>query len=261
MPVTLTIADVCLRILLTALASAALGFDRSVEGHPAGVKTMLVALAACLSMVQANWLINTVGKAPNSFVTLDLMRLPLGILTGVGAILKKGSDVIGLTTAATLWFVTVIGLCFGGGQIFLGVVGAAIGFAILRGLKRIEQRFRQKLPPSSPSSGGRTRSTCPPPWRRSASRSSSSRTSSSGGIRAKASRSSSAPYATIVFPATISCRLRLRVSRGIREFWSGNGRIDGGCPAPAGTRSRSSAFPLALREVESLSHGVRSKET
>jgi putative Mg2+ transporter-C (MgtC) family protein len=152
MPVTLTIADVCLRILLTALASAVLGFDRSVEGHPAGVKTtMLVALAACLSMVQANWLINTVGKTPNSFVTLDLMRLPLGILTGVGfigggAILKKGSDVIGLTTAATLWFVTVIGLCFGGGQIFLGVVGAAIGFAILRGLKRIEQRFRQERP-------------------------------------------------------------------------------------------------------------------
>ena len=53
----------------------------------AGLRTtILVALAACLSMVQARWLMNSVGKAPNSFVVLDLMRLPLGILTGVGFI-------------------------------------------------------------------------------------------------------------------------------------------------------------------------------
>lgn len=49
---------------------------------------------------------------------MDLMRLPLGILTGVGfigggSILKKGDLVTGITTAATLWVVTVIGLCLG----------------------------------------------------------------------------------------------------------------------------------------------------
>ena len=48
------------------------------------------------------------GKTPESFVVMDLMRLPLGILTGVGfigggAILKKGDLVTGVTTAATLW--------------------------------------------------------------------------------------------------------------------------------------------------------------
>jgi len=53
---------------------------------------------------------------------MDLMRLPLGILTGVGfigggAIFKKGDLVTGVTTAATLWMVTVIGLCLGGGQL------------------------------------------------------------------------------------------------------------------------------------------------
>jgi MgtC family len=52
------------------------------------------------------------------------MRLPLGILTGVGfigggTILKRGDLVTGVTTAATLWLVTVIGLCFGGGQLAL----------------------------------------------------------------------------------------------------------------------------------------------
>jgi putative Mg2+ transporter-C (MgtC) family protein len=152
MPVTLTPADVVIRVLCTVLAAFVLGFDRRVEGHPAGVRTTsLVALAACLAMIQANWLINTVGKQPASFVTMDIMRMPLGILTGVGfigggAILKRGDSVSGLTTAATLWFVTVIGLCFGGGQLWLGAGGAVLGYGILHGLKRLERRLRQERP-------------------------------------------------------------------------------------------------------------------
>jgi len=37
-------------------------------------------------MIQTNLLLVTVGRAANSFVMLDLMRLPLGILTGMGFI-------------------------------------------------------------------------------------------------------------------------------------------------------------------------------
>lgn len=150
MTTTLTYADLGLRVLLTALASAALGFDRSAEGHPAGVKTtMLVSLAACLAMLQANSLLVTTGKTPDSFVSFDVMRLPLGVLTGVGfigggAILKRDGDVVGLTTAATLWFVTMIGLCFGAGLLTLGVIGAAVGLLVLRGMKVFERRLRQR---------------------------------------------------------------------------------------------------------------------
>jgi putative Mg2+ transporter-C (MgtC) family protein len=110
---------------------------------------LLVALAACLAMLQANWLMNSVGKTSGSFVVLDLMRMPLGILTGVGfigggAILKRGDNVHGLTTAATLWFVTVVGLCFGGGQIELGLAGGVLALLILRALKALEGKFRQR---------------------------------------------------------------------------------------------------------------------
>jgi putative Mg2+ transporter-C (MgtC) family protein len=150
MPLTLTWEDIALRIALTILASGAIGFDRDIEGHSAGLRTtILVGLAACLAMVQANWLMNAVGKSSGSFVELDLMRLPLGILTGVGfigggAILKRGDNVHGLTTAATLWFVTVVGLCFGGGQIALGAAGGVLGLLILRALKLPELKFKQK---------------------------------------------------------------------------------------------------------------------
>lgn len=74
----------------------------------------------------ANILLPVDGKTATSFGTMDLMRLPLGILTGVGfigggAILRRGDLVTGVTTAATLWVVTVIGLCFSGGQLGLGI--------------------------------------------------------------------------------------------------------------------------------------------
>ena len=150
MTLTVTWPDVGLRIALTILAAGAIGFDRDIEGHSAGLRTsLLVALAACLAMLQANWLMNSVGKSPGSFVDLDLMRLPLGILTGVGfigggAILKRGDNVQGLTTAATLWFVTVIGLCFGGGQIGLGVAGGLLALLILRALKMVEVKLKRE---------------------------------------------------------------------------------------------------------------------
>ena len=42
---------------------------------------------------------------------------------------------LGVTTAATMWFVTVIGLCFGGGQIGLGITATLIGVVVLWALK------------------------------------------------------------------------------------------------------------------------------
>jgi putative Mg2+ transporter-C (MgtC) family protein len=62
---------------------------------------------------------------------LRVGTLPLSILTGVGfigagVIIRRDNIVVGVT-AATLWYVTVIGLCLGGGQIKLGVTATAIG--------------------------------------------------------------------------------------------------------------------------------------
>src|ERR1700677_5187932 len=141
MPLTLTWHDIALRLALSLAAGALIGLDRGEHGRPAGLRTtLLVCLAAAVAMIQTNLLLVTTGKTVDSFVSLDLMRLPLGILTGMesiggGAILRRDGFVLGVTTAATLWFVTVIGLCFGGGQIGLGVVGTALGMMVLSGLR------------------------------------------------------------------------------------------------------------------------------
>lgn len=137
--------EIALRLLLTFLAGTLLGMERSKTGHFAGLRTtLLVTLAASVSMIQMNLLIQTNGKPSDSYAVMDLMRLPLGILTGVGfigagAIVRKGDIVVGVTTAATMWFATVVGLCLGGGQVILGSVATLVGFFVLWGMRHFER--------------------------------------------------------------------------------------------------------------------------
>lgn len=150
MPLHPSWADIALRLALTLITASVIGLNRGVRGHAAGLRTtILVALAACVAMIQANLLLDISGKTPESFGVMDLMRLPLGILTGVGfigggTILKRGDLVTGVTTAATLWAVTVIGLCFGGGQLVLGVVSTLLGVATLWALKWVDLRLPRR---------------------------------------------------------------------------------------------------------------------
>lgn len=149
MPLTLHWQQIAVRLALAAVAGALVGLNRGEHGSPAGLRTnLLVCLAACIAMIQANLLLGAAGKSSSSFIVLDLMRLPLGILSGMGfigagAILRKGDRVAGITTAATLWFVTVMGLCFGGGQLGLGAASLGLALFVLWILKWVEQRLPQ----------------------------------------------------------------------------------------------------------------------
>ncbi len=149
MPITVEWHDIALRLAWTVAAGVLFGANRSERGRAAGiVTTVLVCLAASVSMIQTNLLLSLSGKPSDSFVTLDLMRLPLGILTGMGfigagVILRRGERIRGITTAATLWLVTVLGLCFGGGQLALGLAASALGLLTLEVLKRVEARMGQ----------------------------------------------------------------------------------------------------------------------
>jgi putative Mg2+ transporter-C (MgtC) family protein len=151
MSVELSWHEVALRLFLTVACATVFGLNRQEHGGAAGLRTtILVCLAACVAMIQANLLMATRGKAEDSFVVLDLMRLPLGILSGVGflcagAIFRRTDLVLGLTTAAMLWMATVIGLALGGGQLGLGLSATGIGIVVLWGLKRVERYIPREL--------------------------------------------------------------------------------------------------------------------
>lgn len=138
---------VAMRLVLAIVAGVVIGLDRGQRGHAVGLRTtILVTLAAAVAMIEGNVLLATNGKVYDSFATMDIMRMPLGILTGIGfigagAIVKRGDIVIGVTTAATIWVMTVIGLCFGGGQLGLGCAGTLLTFVTLRGVRWVEPRL------------------------------------------------------------------------------------------------------------------------
>lgn len=141
--------QIALRLALTVVAGGLLSIERSKTGHAAGLRTtLLVTLAASVAMIQMNLLLQTNGRPHDSYAVMDLMRLPLGILTGVGfigagAIVRKSELVLGITTAATIWFSTVVGLCLGGGQLILGSVSAVLGYIVLWGLRWFERRIER----------------------------------------------------------------------------------------------------------------------
>jgi putative Mg2+ transporter-C (MgtC) family protein len=146
---TITGTEIAWRLTLSVIAGALIGLNRGEHGRPAGLRTvLLVTLAASIAMILANVLMGTTGKEAQSFVNIDVMRLPLGILTGVGfigagAILRRDNLVVGVTTAATLWFSTVMGLCFGSGQGWLGVVAFGLGMTTLWLLEYVELELPQ----------------------------------------------------------------------------------------------------------------------
>ncbi|SCB56298.1 putative Mg2+ transporter-C (MgtC) family protein [Rhizobium aethiopicum] len=150
MPLTPSWWEIALRIILTVIAGGLIGLDRERGGHAAGFRTtILVALAACLAMIQANLLLSTYGKTFSFFTQMDVLRFPLGILTGVGfigggAILRRGDMMTGVTTAATMWFMTVVGLCFGGGQILTGMAATLVAFIVLSPMKQLDLWLRSE---------------------------------------------------------------------------------------------------------------------
>lgn len=144
------IRDVLGRLGATIAAGGVIGINRERGGHAAGFRTtILVGLAACLAMVQGNLLLATPITEAQSAVRLDVLRLALGTLTGVGfigagAIMHRGDLVTGVTTAATLWVITAIGLCFGAGQYFLGAVATLASFIVLSPMKSIRDTVKRK---------------------------------------------------------------------------------------------------------------------
>lgn len=134
--------------LLTALAiGAAIGFERSFHGRPAGFRThALVCVASALLMLvtvyQGEWMT----EVPLEAVRTDPTRMAQGIMTGIGflgagVIFKEGLTVRGLTTAASIWVTAAIGILVGIGFYYPALVGAALTLAVLAIFRWIENRL------------------------------------------------------------------------------------------------------------------------
>jgi putative Mg2+ transporter-C (MgtC) family protein len=124
-------ADLAVRMLIAAALGAAIGLEREIHAHPAGMRThLLVALGAAIFTELSIYAFNG-GPAPNGSQPTDTSRVAAQIVSGIGflgagAILKYGTSIRGLTTAASLWTVAAIGMAAGAGQWLIASVGTFI---------------------------------------------------------------------------------------------------------------------------------------
>lgn len=140
-----------LPLVAAVLAGGLIGFEREWRGRAAGFRThILVCLASALLMEaavsQGAWRFAPLAGAE---IVSDPARMAHGVLTGIGflcagVIFRAGFSIHGLTTAASLWITSAIGLLFGAGLYSLGAVGTALTAAILVVLRLVSLRLPQK---------------------------------------------------------------------------------------------------------------------
>src|SRR4249919_1211102 len=138
---------IAVRVLAALVIGAAIGFERTFHGRPAGFRThSLVCVASTLLMLvtvyQSHWMTET----PLDAIRTDPTRMAQGIMTGIGflgagVIFKEGLTVRGLTTAASIWITAAIGILAGIGFYFPMVITTVLTLLTLSIFRWIEAKL------------------------------------------------------------------------------------------------------------------------
>lgn len=112
----LTVLGVSIRVLLALVCGGMIGIERAEKRRPAGFRThILICLGAAITAMTSEHLFLTM------HYYLDVARMGAGVVSGIGFIgagtimVTRRQRVKGLTTAAGLWVVAIVGLCCGFG--------------------------------------------------------------------------------------------------------------------------------------------------
>ena len=128
------------KLVLAIIAGSVIGFERYQSGHPAGQRTFAII---CLTSA-----LLTISLAPGDFT--ELMNQPgaggsriiqcilqgIGFI-GAGVIVRDGLTTKGLTSAASVWLVSAIGILIGTSEYFLAISGTVLTTLILLTFKKI----------------------------------------------------------------------------------------------------------------------------
>jgi putative Mg2+ transporter-C (MgtC) family protein len=138
--------EVIFKLLLGTLLGGIIGFERQAHGRPAGFRTHLLVCVACVLIMIISEGYYTQGGQHPDYARVDPTRIAAGAMTGIGflgagVILKTGYTIQGLTTAASIWILSAIGLAVGAGQYIAGITGFIITFLSLWVLRILETRI------------------------------------------------------------------------------------------------------------------------
>ncbi|RLE53542.1 MAG: MgtC/SapB family protein [Candidatus Methanomethylicota archaeon] len=127
------------RIVISAILGAIIGYEREIEHKPAGLRThMLVCCGSTLFTT-----ISFMG-----FSSGDPTRIAASVIAGIGficagVVMQRGMEVIGITTAATVWITAGIGMAIGVGYYMSAIITTIMTLIVLR-LKTLERTHKMK---------------------------------------------------------------------------------------------------------------------
>ncbi|MPL67918.1 hypothetical protein SDC9_13621 [bioreactor metagenome] len=134
--------EVAVRLVAAAVFAGIIGYERQARHKAAGLRTnILVGVGSCLIMVLSINIYHSVEGMTNA----DPARLAAQVVSGIGflgagSILKEGPTIKGLTTAASLWVVSGVGLAAGAGYYLGAFMTTVLVFLTLTILSRMENR-------------------------------------------------------------------------------------------------------------------------
>jgi putative Mg2+ transporter-C (MgtC) family protein len=123
--------ELLLRLAMAFVAGALVGIEREHRDKPAGLRTHMLVSGGAAMFTLASLTLGAEAGAGR-----DPTRIAAQIVTGVGflgagAIFRSGSDIVGLTTAATIWVAAGLGILCGGGNYLLAISATVLTVIVL----------------------------------------------------------------------------------------------------------------------------------
>lgn len=130
--------EVLAKMGIGALLGGAIGWEREAHGRPAGMRTHIMLVIGVVLMCEVS----------KVFGGGDPSRIAAQIVTGVGflgagAIMRMGTDIKGLTSAASLWAATGIAMAISvaGPYLIVAIVATALAIFTLEVLSKFERKI------------------------------------------------------------------------------------------------------------------------
>lgn len=138
-----------------------IGYERELKDRPAGFRThMLVAGAATLLVEIGELLMLDTRYSGNPLITVDPLRLVEAVVSGVAFIgagtifaTRSGQAVAGITTAASLLMVAIVGVAVGFGFYLISLAVTLLTLIVLSVLNLAERRGKASAKPEPPKTG------------------------------------------------------------------------------------------------------------
>lgn len=132
-----------IKLLISFLLGAVIGIERQFRRRDAGMRTFtLICMGSTTAMLISIW----IPQSYPDFLNGDPGRIAAQVLTGIGflgagAIIQSHGSVQGLTTAACIWVMAVVGLAVGAGMYLAACITTVFALFVLVSLEKLEKRM------------------------------------------------------------------------------------------------------------------------